>query len=95
MNTVPKQKILDAAVLLAARGRYDRITRGHVAAEAGCAAGSINYYFTDMDGLREAVMAHAVATGNSAILAQGLVDQHPVAKTATGEAKLAALSSLQ
>lgn len=89
-----REKILAAALELARTHRYDRLTRGPVARAAGVATGTVNYYFTDMAGLRDAVMAEAVATGADAVVAQGLVDGHPAVLAAPAEVRARALASL-
>lgn len=93
---VPSAKtcILQAALELAATHRYDTITRGQLASAAGVATGSVNYYFTDMAGLRDAVMAEAVATGEWGVVAQGLVDRHPLVVNAAPEVRAGALRAL-
>ncbi len=92
--TNARNKVLATALELAAKHRYDRLTRGMVASAAGVATGSVNYYFTDMDGLRDALMAEAVATGHSEVVAQGLVDRHPAVMAAPADVRAAALASL-
>lgn len=92
--TLSRDRVLTAALDLAAETRYDRITRGDVASRAGVATGSVNYYFTDMDGLRSAVMAEAIASGAHGIVAQGLVDRHPLVVGASAEVRSAALAVL-
>lgn len=89
-----RERILAAALELARTHRYDRLTRGMVASSAGVATGSVNYYFTDMAGLRDAVMAEAVATGDDAVVAQGLVDKHPAVVNAAPAVRLGALRAL-
>ena len=92
--TNAKQRVLAAALELAATHRYDTITRGQLASAAGVATGSVNYYFTDMAGLRDAVMAEAVATGEWGVVAQGLVDRHPAVMAAPAEVRAGALRAL-
>jgi AcrR family transcriptional regulator len=74
-----KQNILQAALDLASTppGRYDRLTRSEIAREANCATGSINYYFKDMAGLRDAVVEAAVATSAHRVVAAAIMDGHP------------------
>lgn len=77
--TAAKRRILDAALELAQEQRYDTISRGDVAGRATVATGSVSYYFSDMDGLRDAVVAEAIAQGCWQVVAQALVDRHPLA----------------
>ncbi len=89
-----RQSILKAALDLASKQRYDRVTKADIAARAGCGTGTVNKYFKDMPGLRDAVMAEAVATGQHDVVAQGLVDRHPAVMAAPEGARLAALAAL-
>lgn len=86
--------VLDAAVACAQLHGYRNITRSQVAQRAGVAVGSVNNAYGTMDGLRDAVMAEAVANGPISIVAQGLADKHPAAVAAPQELKDAALASL-
>lgn len=69
--------ILSAAMTLARADHYHRISRADVASKAGCGAGTVNLYFQDMEGLRDAVVAEAVRTGDTDIIAQAIVSKHP------------------
>lgn len=71
--------ILGAAVSLARKTGYTRLTRYKVAHAAETSAGSVNYHFETMDGLRSAVMQYAVENQVLEIVAQGIVARHPVA----------------
>lgn len=71
--------ILGAAVSLARRTGIDNLTRHKIAHAAETSAGSINYHFETMDGLRNVVMAYAVENQILEIIAQGIVAKHPVA----------------
>jgi len=73
------RRILEAAAALSAERGYTNITRAEVAARAGVADGSVNNAFGTMDGLRDAVMAHAVEKHHAGIVAQGLAARHPAA----------------
>lgn len=76
---VRREQILAAALRLSTTLGYDRITRDAVASEAACSQGLVNMYFGNMPGLRDAVMAYAVAQGNLKVVAQGLIGRHPEA----------------
>ena len=86
--------VLDAALRLAGQRGYRNFTRQQVAAEAGVSAGSVNNAFVTMEGLRDAVMAAAVARGVVAVVAQGLADRHPAAIAAPAAVKDLALACL-
>jgi AcrR family transcriptional regulator len=74
-----KQKILDAAVKLADRHGFRKVSKEKIAKEVGCPVGSINYYWGTVFKLDHAVMKHAVSTKNVRIVARGLATRHPVA----------------
>lgn len=88
------QRILTAAVELAALGRYDRLTRRQIADAAGVSPGRVSLLAGDMDGLRDAIMVAAVRTGHAGVVAQGLADKHSAALMASDELKQAALATL-
>lgn len=88
------QRILDAALELAALGRYDKLTRREIADAASVSPGRVSLLAGDMDGIRDAIMKAAVAGGNAAVVAQGLVDQHPAALAAPEDLKTEALATL-
>lgn len=92
--TNARNRVLATALELAAKHRYDTITRGQLASAAGVATGSVNYYFTDMAGLRDAIMAEAVATEAWGVVVQGLVDRHPAVMAAPADVRAAALAAL-
>lgn len=92
--TAAKRRILDAALELAQEKRYDTISRGDVASRATVATGSVSYYFSDMDGLRDAVVAEAIAQGCWQVVAQALVDRHPLVVNAAPEVRAGALRAL-
>lgn len=75
-----KNEILEAATQLAREDHYQRIQRAGVAQRAGCGAGTINLYFGDMEGLRDAVVRHAVEIEDTDIIAQAIVSKHPAVK---------------
>lgn len=86
--------VLQAAVELANERGFANITRDLVAERAGVAAGSVNNAYGNMDGLRDAVMAHAVDERLVAIVGQGLAAGHPAARNAPDDLKRDALASL-
>lgn len=66
-------KILAAAVQIAASRGLAKLTRLSVAKRIGCALSLVSYYFEDMPGLKKAVVAHAVETENLPILAGAIM----------------------
>lgn len=72
------ERVLQAAMHVAAAKGYKLFTREDVAERAGVATGTVNTAFQTMGQLRQAVMARAVRDSVGAVLAQGLVDKHPL-----------------
>jgi DNA-binding transcriptional regulator YbjK len=78
-DTEHKQAILRAAVRLAKRLGFRKFLRRDVALEACTATGTVSYHYRDMDGLRTAVMRHAIENEVLEIVAQGLAERHVLA----------------
>lgn len=88
-----RTEILDAALRMAERTGWNRLGQREVAAEARCSMGLIHYYFESLSQMRDAVMEHAVATENTAVVLQGLAMRDPVALEAPVELRRAALGA--
>jgi AcrR family transcriptional regulator len=86
--------VLEAALELAQERGFAGITRDAVAERAGVAAGSVNNAYGDMNGLRDAVMANAVARELVDIVGAGLAAGHPAARNAPDDLKARALAKL-
>ncbi len=82
-----KAAILEAAISLAETEGYQWITRDQVAQAAAVGAGSVNVAFGTMRKLKQEVLRQAVHRRIPAIVAQGLADQHPIAKDAPSDLK--------
>lgn len=89
-----KAAILAAAIEEAKEQGYQWITRDAVAKRAGVGAGSVNVAFGRMVELKRAVLREAVARRIVEIVAQGLADQHPIAKDAPPDLKREAVALL-
>lgn len=89
-----KAAILAAAIEEAKDQGYQWITRDAVAKRAGVGAGSVNVAFGRMVELKRAVLREAVASRIVEIVAQGLADQHPIAKDAPSDLKQEAVALL-
>jgi AcrR family transcriptional regulator len=85
-----KQAILDAAVQIASRKGFPAVTRIAVATRAGCAEGTVSYYFKTMARLHDAIVREAIATYQHGILAKALAAGNRIAKTAPQAQKDAA-----
>lgn len=86
-----RSEILGAALRLAERTCWNRLGQREVAAEACCSMSLIHRCFGSLADLRDAVMARAVATKNTAVVLQGLALRDPVALAAPIELRRAAL----
>lgn len=68
-----KELIILAALRVAERpGGWANLTRDMVAAEAGCATGTVSLHFNTMKQFRRAIMRAAIAKKNLNVLGQGL-----------------------
>jgi len=92
--TLRKESILSAAVLLAAKHGYLRVTRDQIAEAAGVSGGLVTRYFGTIAQLRRDIMRKAVSSGQLTVLAQGLAADDPHAKKAPAEMIQKALTSL-
>lgn len=89
-----REQILSVALDLARTTRYDKITRADIASRAGCATGSINYYFADMDGLRDAILIEARRTNEWRVVAAGLMDGHSATNGLSAPDRALALAAI-
>lgn len=88
------ERILSAALALAAAGNYRALRRVTIADAVGMPPSLVSYYLGDMDTLRDAVMRGAVERCVLAVVAQGLAVRDPIALAAPDELKTAALATL-
>jgi AcrR family transcriptional regulator len=84
---------LRAALQLAQKLGYTRLTQRNVAQAAGCSPGLILNYFLTVQGLRDAVMRQAVANEQIDVVAQGIVNRNLYALQAPLALKRRAMSS--
>lgn len=73
-----KTKLLEAALAVAQRDGYDRMTRDAIAVKAGTSPALVSHSLGTMPQLRRTVMRAAVKQGVVAVIAQGLAvkDKH-------------------
>lgn len=88
-------QIIAAAVSLSEDFGYANITRDQVAEAAGCSPALVSRHMGSMDELRTAVVTEAVAQKNLNILAQALIERHPIAVAAPQELRRKAALSIQ
>ena len=89
-----RDRIMDAALRLAAAKGYKNWSREAVATAARVSAGLVNHYFGTMAALQTEVMREAVARELPGIVAQGLVYKDPVALAAPERLRKSAIKTL-
>lgn len=89
-----RDRILKAAIRLSRAHGFRGYARSEVISLAGVAAGSVNYHFDSLDGLRDAVIQHAIEKEDLKLIAQGLVDKHPLVQTISEDLKRRAAQCL-
>lgn len=93
-RTEKKELILSVAMDLAKEKGFSNLFRTEIVERSGVAAGSVNYCFDTMDGLKDAVMKKAIDDQELTIIAQGLTARNEIARTAPDELKQQALISM-
>ena len=89
-----KQQIIDEAVRASGTYGYLNVTRQMIADHLGIAPGLVSHYCGQMDELRDKIMREAVRRELLRIVAEGVINKHPVAQRARRELKARALASL-
>lgn len=92
--TLRKQQILGAAITVAKKNGYDKISRAVIAEAAGVSEPLISHYFGSMQEVRVAIMTEAVRLGVVEIVAQGLGAGDPLARSASDDVRRAAVEEL-
>ena len=93
----PKERaesIIKASIDMALKDGYRQLKRDAVAEAAGVSAGLVNHVFSDIYTLQNEVLIYAIENDIIAIVAQGLVNNDPIAKGAPEAVKARAISSL-
>ena len=89
-----KAAILAAALILAEKQGYQKITRESVATQARVSPALVSHYFNAMDDLRAAVMREAVRVENLAVVLQGITAKDPAISAASTWLKAKAINSM-
>jgi DNA-binding transcriptional regulator YbjK len=84
---IRKQQILEAAILVALKVGYKKITRKAVAGKAGVSTGLITNYFTPIDILKTEVLIMAVRKEIIELIAQGVGARDPVTRNLPNKLK--------
>lgn len=90
-----KEKILDAALILAEKTHYQKLSRGKLAESAGVSESTVQYHFRRPWELRYATLLHAIKRENLTVLGQGLGAQDPTALSAPAELRDRALKHIR
>jgi AcrR family transcriptional regulator len=73
-------QILNAALTVARQqGHYKLVERAHISEAAEVSPGLVSYYLGDMNGVRAAIVQHAIDCKDLKVLKQALLAGHPVA----------------
>lgn len=89
-----KDNLLDAALTVAQRTGYKRMTREEIAQCAGCSPGQVSHLLGTMVQLRRAVLRAALHRQVLSVIAQALTAQDPQVKGLAPSLKRAALESV-
>lgn len=89
-----RDDIVNEVYKLAERDGYESLTRDNIAEAAGIAFGSITYYFTTVQNLREQIMKKAIVKKNLVILAAGIAARSEQALAAPERLKQEAVKLL-
>lgn len=84
--------VLEAALAVAERDGWQKLTRAKVAEEAGVSDGTVSNAFGDLPNLRREVMLLAVQRESLAIICAGIAERNPVALAAPKALKAKALA---
>lgn len=88
------EKLLCAALVVAAAKGYNRMTRDDVAVEAGVSPALVSLRLGTMEAMRRRVMRAAVRRSVTAVVAQGLVARDRFAESASVDLREKAARSL-
>ena len=88
-----KQDILAAALPLAERLGYDKISRSQIAEAAQVSGPAVQYHFGTMQQLRRDLMRLAIREGCLKVIAQGVLADDPQVAKASSELRRAALAA--
>lgn len=93
-SDVRKEDILAAAIPLAEKHGYQKVTREQIVKAAGCVGGTLHHHFGTMQAFRKELMRYAVRIENLAVIAQGLSCGDAQARKAPEDTRRLALAVL-
>lgn len=80
-----KDKIMTAALEIAAKAGIAGTTRNAIADRAACSMGSVSFHYGDGRKLSRAIVERAIATENLAVIGAAVSEKHPSAKDIKGD----------
>lgn len=89
-----KNQLLDAALTIARKRGYTKVTREAIAEAVGCVPATVSNHLGTTPNMKRGIMRAAVAKGVIEVIAQGLADGNPHAKKAPHELKEKAVAHL-
>jgi len=88
-----KQSILEVG-LQVWRERPDKVNAKYIASMVGVTHGTVAYHYSNSDGLRDAIAAHAVAIQDAVVVPMLITTSHPAVAHLTVDERQGYLSSV-
>lgn len=89
-----KGRILETAMELSREHGYTSITKNQIGKICFVAPTLIDYYYGDMGEFRDLIVAQAIEDSDAVIVAQAIVNKHPLTENITSELRQAAAGTL-
>lgn len=89
-----KQTVLEVGLRLAETSDFRTVSSPQLAKQCGFGHALIFHYFGNMDGVRDAIIGHALETNNLRVIGQAVVAAHPRVANLSLERKNLALNTL-
>lgn len=89
-----RAQFLQAGMKVAAREGFNAFTVTSVGREVNCSRQLVNRYFKDRDGLKKAVVLHALKVGDQRVIGQAVLSGHPAVRRLSEQEKSLALKAL-
>lgn len=90
---VRKDEVLTAALILAEKSHYLKVTRDAIAAASGVSGPAVQYHFKTMGQLRKEIMRAAVKRHCLLVIAQGVLARDAIARRAPEAVRRAAVEA--
>ena len=86
-----QDRIMTAALQIAARVGISATTRDAIAARVPCSAGSVSFHFGERRKLERAIVEAAIAQENLAVIGSAIAERHPSVKNLPDDVRTRAL----